>query len=284
MGGMVTATPSAFSPGSVTCFFSPSVQESPAETYSRGFAINLSDGVVAAIQPAPSLQTSLNGRPIDMPPVRHVIQALAPEAVAVQFETTLPLGSGFGVSAACALTAAFAIARRYSLEKTRAELGLAAHVAEVIHRTGYGDVAAQLCGGFVYRRCQDGPLDSVPLSIPAARLYYRVFGELNTARILGSASQVAVITREGQKALQWLQQTLEHLTLDTVLARSLDFAQATGLLTDPRVASAIAEVRASRGSATMIMLGHSVLSTLPILSDPNWVSCNVDTAGTRWLP
>ena len=281
---MLMATPSAFSPGSVTCFFSPSVHETPENTYSRGFAITLSDGIVAAIQPAASLQISLNGRPIDMPPVRDVIQALAPEAVALQFETKLPLGSGFGVSAACALTAAFAIARRYSLEKSRTELGLLAHVAEVTHRTGYGDVAAQLCGGFVYRRCQDGPLDCVASSIPAARLYYRAFGELTTARILGSASQVAVIAREGQQALQWLQQTFEHLTLDTVLARSLDFAKATGLLTDPRVASAIADVRASGGSATMIMLGHSVLSTLPILSDQNWVSCNVDTAGTRWLP
>ena len=280
----MVATPSAFSPGSVTCFFSPRVEEVPENTYSRGLAINLSDGVVAALQPAASLQTSLNGRPIDLPPVRHVAAALAPEPVALHFETKLPLGCGLGVSAACALTAAFAIAKRYHLEKSRAELGLVAHIAEVVHRTGFGDVASQLCGGFVYRRCQHGPLDSVPLSIPPERLYYRVFGELSTARILNSASQVAAIAREGQKAIAWLQQILEHLTLDNVFTRSLDFARAAGLLTDQRVATAIENVRASGGSATMIMLGHSVLSTLPIAPEASWVACGVDMARTRCLP
>ena len=151
---MVLATPSAFSPGSVTCFFSPVVHESAEKTCSRGVAINLSHGVVAALRPATSILTTLNGRPIDLPPVRHVVETLAPEPVALQFETALPLGCGFGVSAACALTAAFAIARRYDLPSSRTELGMAAHVAEVVHRTGYGDVASQLCGGFVYRRCQ----------------------------------------------------------------------------------------------------------------------------------
>jgi pantoate kinase len=281
---MVLATPSAFSPGSVTCFFSPVVHESAEKTCSRGVAINLSHGVVAALRPAASILTTLNGRPIDLPPVRHVVSTLAPEPVAVQFETALPLGCGFGVSAACALTAAFAIARRYDLPSSRTELGMAAHVAEVVHRTGYGDVASQLCGGFVYRRCQDGPLDSVRLSIPEGPLYYRMFGALTTALILGSASKLAVIVQEGQQALQWVEDNLEHLTVDSVLTRSLDFAQATGLLTDQRVATTIEEVRAAGGSATMVMLGHSVLSTVPAGSPAHWAAAGVDTAGTRWLP
>jgi pantoate kinase len=284
MGIIVLATPVAFSPGSVTCFFSPSVHEAPEATYSRGLAINLSHGVVAALQPATELTTTLNGLPIELPSVRQVATSLAPESVALQFETALPLGCGFGVSAACALTAAFAIARRYDLPRSRTELGMAAHVAEVVHRTGYGDVASQLCGGFVYRRCRDGPLDSVRLSIPQRPLYYRVFGPLETALILGSVSKIAAITREGHEAVQWLQRHLEHLTLDDVLSRSLEFATAAGLITDQRVATTIEEVRAAGGSATMIMLGHSVLSTRAVPPIADWVSCSVDMAGTRWLP
>jgi pantoate kinase len=282
--GMAPASPIAFSPGSVTCIFSPGVHVSPEKTYSKGFAINLSHGVSAAIQPAPTMRMRLNARSIEMPAVRHVLEALAPEPVALDFETPLPLGCGFGVSAGCALTAAFAIAERYHLQKSRMELGMLAHVGEVIHRSGFGDVASQLTGGLVYRRCRSGPLDSVALSIAPAPLYYRVFGELSTASILGSKSTLAVIAQEGQKALQWLEQNLESLTLDNVLARSFDFARDAGLLTDRQVLTAIQDVRTAGGSATMIMLGHSVLSTLPVSPQASWMCCNVDRDGTRWLP
>jgi len=73
---MVLATPVAFSPGSVTCFFSPVVHETPEATCSKGVAINLNHGVVAALEPAASIQTTLNGAAIDLPTVRHVKAAM----------------------------------------------------------------------------------------------------------------------------------------------------------------------------------------------------------------
>jgi pantoate kinase len=281
---MVSATPIAFSPGSVTCFFSPVVKPAPEETYSRGLAINLSHGVTAAVRPAPSTRLYFNGRPFDMPPVRHVLDALAPEPMEVQFETPLPLGCGFGVSAACALTAAFAVARRYALPKSRAELGLVAHVAEVVNRTGFGDVASQLCGGFVYRRCRAGPLDALRLATPDAPLYYRTFGEIRTAQVLNSAPALAAIAEEGRKALDWLEQNLARLTLGRALDRSLEFARNARLFTDRKVVAAVQDVLAAGGHATMIMLGQSILSTLPAPAGAGWTECEVDNGGTRWLP
>ena len=129
----LTPTPLAFSPGSVTCFFVPNMGASPQETSSPGCGICISDGVTAAVRPAVAASICFNGQPIDFPPVRTVVDNLAPEPVEVFLETPVPLGCGFGISAASSLTTAFALARRFSLEKTRWQLGEIALSAEIQH-------------------------------------------------------------------------------------------------------------------------------------------------------
>jgi pantoate kinase len=278
-------TPLATSPGSVTGFFLPQLRPSPDETCSLGFALNLDEGVSAAVVPAAAHQVLLNGQPLDLPPVREVLDELAPEPVAVHLETPLPLGCGFGVSAAGALSTAFALDRRFGLGRARADLGMTAHRAEVRHRTGIGDVAAQLCGGAVYRRCRTGPLDCMRLdAVPQSALYYRSFGPLATKAVLGSAPLARRLAEAGRRAVDWLEQHRAEATLGALLDRSLEFAEETGLLTHPLVRSAIYEVRALGGRATMIMLGHSVLAALPPAEGSGWTRCGLDLQGTRLLP
>jgi pantoate kinase len=278
----------AVSPGSVTGFFLPQLQPSPQQTCSLGFALNLDEGVSAAVVPAATHQVILNGQPIDLPPVREVFDQLLDETdepVAVHLETPLPLGCGFGVSAAAALSTAFALNRRFCLGCDPAELGMMAHVAEVKHRTGIGDVAAQMCGGAVYRRCRIGPFDCVRLDIgPPRPLYYRSFGPLPTRDILSSPALARRLEEAGRRAVDWLERHWATVTLDALLDRSLEFAEESGLLTHPLVRSAIYEVRALGGRATMIMLGHSVLATLPPAEGSAWKRCGLDLHGTRELP
>jgi pantoate kinase len=275
----------AFSPGSVTGFFVPRFGPSPAETTSPGFAINLDRGVTAAVRPAPAPRVLLNGRPIELGPVRQVLNELAPEPVAVALETGLPIGSGFGVSAAAALGAAFAIDRRYGLGRGREALGLVAHGAEIRHRTGVGDVASQLCGGVVYRRCRSGPFDCLRLDrVAPPALYFRSFGPLSTSAVLGSAPLATALAAAGTRAIAWLEEHLDSLTMDALIDRSLQFAEESGLLTGPAVRGAIDRVRALGGHATMIMIGQSVLATLPDDDRDSWTPCGVDREGTRFLP
>jgi pantoate kinase len=281
----MSPAPLATSPGSVTGFFLPQIRPSSDETCSLGFALNLDEGVVAAVAPAAAHQAFLNGRPIDLPPVREVLDVLAPEPTAVHLDTPLPLGCGFGVSAAAALSTAFALDRRFGLGRTRTELGMVAHRAEVRHRTGIGDVASQLCGGAVYRRCRTGPFDCVRLdTVPQCPLYYRSFGPLATRDILGSAVLARRLAEAGRRAVDWLDGHWTKATLDTLLDHSLEFAEETGLLTHPQVCEAIRQVRALGGRATMIMLGQSVLATLPADDGAGWTHCGLDLYGTRYLP
>jgi pantoate kinase len=306
-----TPTPTAFSPGSVTCFFVPSVGASLTDTSSAGCGICISDGVTAAVRPAATVAIRFNGRPIDFPPVRSVIDDLAPEPVEVFLETPIPLGCGFGISAASSLTTAFALARRFSLEKSRWELGEVVLRAEIRHRTGIGDPVTQLMGGVVLRRWRSGPFDAQSISlvendkatgrkddkvtednpvtlspchpVTLSPLYYRVFGPLSTKEVLSNPSLVRRLAEEGKTSVSWLEQNQRAVTLEQLLDRTLDFAQKSGLVTDARVIQAIDEVQRNHGRAMMVMLGQSVLASRPPADATDWRDCRIDPEGTRYI-
>jgi len=282
---MTKDTPASFSPGSITCFFSPIVGNSPATSFSRGCSINLREGVAASAYPSQQSQILFNGRPLEIAAVRYVIETLAPEPVELHFETPLRLGFGFGVSASCCLSAAFAIAKRYGLPLTRSELGMVAHKAEVYNKSGLGDVAAQLCGGVAYRRCQTGPLDSERVSVKSQAIYYRAFGGLDTSSVLSSPRRLKAIAEGGERAVRWLQHRIQRpsLPLPDLLARSLAFANEVDLISDQDVRETIAGVLAAGGQATMIMLGQGVLATRPGGDPSLWTECGIDDKGARWL-
>ena len=278
-----TPTPSAFSPGSVTCFFVPNVGTTVEETSSPGCGICISDGVTAAVRPAASTVIRFNGRPIDFPPVRCVIDEIAPEAVEVFLETPVPLGCGFGISAASSLTTAFALARRFDLEKSRRQLGEIVLRAEILQRTGIGDPITQLTGGVVLRRWRSGPFDAESLSMPPADLSYRVFGPLSTREVLSNPTLVKRLAEEGRSCVDWLEQNQQTVTMEQLLVRTLNFAQKSGLVTDARVIEAIDAVQRNQGRAMMVMLGQSVLADRLPQDATGWRECRIDPLGTRYL-
>jgi pantoate kinase len=275
--------PVGFSPASVTCFFSPSIGSSGSNSSSRGCAINLEKGVKAYVEAASSTEIFFNGISKSIAPVEYVVRRLSPEPLKISLESSLPLGCGFGISAASCLSAALVIAKRYELTLSRTELGNVAHEAEVIYKTGLGDVASQLCGGIVYRRCEKGPLDSEQLAVNLKPIYFKIFEELETAEILNNPALVKMVTEKGAVATQWLRENIASLTLADILSHSLTFAQDAGLITNNLVASCIADVLLEGGHATMIMLGQGVMSTLPVGDTSQWISCNIDKQGTRYI-
>jgi pantoate kinase len=280
----MTASSLAFSPGSVTGFFLPVFGPTNETTFSRGLSFCLDRGVTAAVRPAHRSQVTLNGRPIEIAPVLDVLKDLAPEPLDVELETPLPLGCGFGVSAAAALGTAWAVNRRFELDRTPEELAMLAHGAEVVHRTGIGDIAAQMSGGIVYRRCHTGPLDTVRLNqVPYPELQYTCFGPLSTSRVLSSPSITAAIAAAGARAVDWIERHQRFATMASLLDRSLQFAEESLLLTNSSVRGAIRMVRAAGGSATMVMLGETVLAFAPNDLGEEWRTCRIDPLGVRLI-
>lgn len=285
---MSIPSPQTFSPGSATFIFLPCKGSTLKETFAKGSAVALEDGVTAAVRPASTSRVFFNGLDIELPPVKYVLDQIAPEPMEVHLETSLPLGCGFGVSAGCSLTTTFALAKRFDLEMTREELGMIAHAAEVNSGTGIGDVTTQLSGGIVYRRGERGPFDCVKMDLNPDPLHYCIFGPISTQEILNDPHFQQTLAREGESGLTWLRENHQSTSLEALLDRSLEFAGRTDLLRSESVRTAIDAIRAQGGHATMVMLGQSVIATHPHRElqrsiDINWHTCRVDQEGTRWL-
>ncbi|MDG5758958.1 pantoate kinase [Natronococcus sp. A-GB1] len=251
----------AFVPGHVTGFFSAHPDEDPTKAGSRGGGLTLTDGVEVTVEPATETTVILDGEPIEIDPVRTVLEALEVPA-RVEAESDLPLGAGFGVSGAMALGTAFAANQVFERRRSRNELVAVAHAAEVEAGTGLGDVVAQAQGGIPIRLEPGGPavneLDAVPAR---SRIEYVAFGELSTADVL--AGETAKLSRAGEAALSRL---VEEPTLECFMNVSRRFAREAELLT-PTLESTIEEVTESGGQASMAMLGETVFALGTGLSD-----------------
>src|SRR3990167_1983065 len=115
-------------------------------SYGIGFTLN--EGVIAEASRAKKKGVFYNNLPISFPTVISVINRLTEEKLRVHIKSKLPLGCGFGLSGASALAAAYAINGLLKLKKSKKELAIIAHTAEVENKTGLGDVVNQYYGGF----------------------------------------------------------------------------------------------------------------------------------------
>ncbi|MFC7071989.1 pantoate kinase [Halovenus rubra] len=254
----------AFVPGHVTGFFTTEPDSDPTKAGSRGCGIALSDGVTVTVQPADATSVALNGEEISMGAVERVLDALDVTA-AVRGVTDLPLGSGFGVSGAMALGTALGANTAFDRRLSRNELVTIAHGAEVQAGTGLGDVVAQAQGGVTIRLEAGGPHTNVLDAIPARRrVEYHVIGGLATEEVLNGNTDT--ISMAGKKALS---DVVEDPTLNRFMRASREFARESSLLTT-RVRDVILDVNKIGGTATMAMLGKTVIALDTGLSDAGY--------------
>ncbi|WP_117592337.1 pantoate kinase [Haloprofundus halophilus] len=269
----------AFVPGHVTGFFSAHPDDDPRVAGSRGAGVTLSEGVTVRVRPATTTTVTLGGDAIDVDPVERVLDALSVTA-AVEADTSLPLGAGFGVSGAMALGTALAANGVFDRALSENELVTLAHGADVQSGTGLGDVVAQAHGGVPIRLEPGAPGEGLLDGIPAqTRVEYVTFGELSTEDVL--SGDTTRLSEAGSRALSSL---VERPTLDRFMFASRRFAREAGLLTD-RVEEAIRDVNAVDGEASMAMLGDSVFALGTGLSEAGYdpAVCQSHPSGARLL-
>ena len=139
-------------------------------------------------------------------------------------ECHLPIGAGFGLSAAALLASTTALNRLFTLDLTPWDIARYSHEIEVEHRTGLGDVAAAQGGGRVIRH---GPgIDARierKFDLPEP-LYSVSFGPIHTPTVLGSPSRMEKVSRAFPS-----ESPLDALDFFT---KSKHFAKRSGLITD----------------------------------------------------
>lgn len=139
-------TASAFAPAHVSGVFA--VHDEAADLLrkgSRGAGWSLEAGARAQVDVSDTMHVAIDGKVTDAPVTLDALARLAPRQafeVAVQLE--LPVGQGFGMSAAGTLAACLAAANVLDLEPERALE--ATHAAEVASGTGLGDAIGSWFG------------------------------------------------------------------------------------------------------------------------------------------
>ena len=233
--------------------------------HSLGMSFTVDDGVEVCARRHSRTAVRFNGREIPFPTVRSVVERLTAERVRIDIESPLPLSSGFGLSGASALAAAYALDALLDLGMPERELAMAAHVAEVENLTGLGDVCAQYRGGCMVKLKPGFPLLADPLPVPEQPVYYRYFSPIRTPEIIGDGTRRARINRAADEALAQLETIVreEEVDFDACVGVARQFSRRSGLLQDREVRETIDRIEAAGGAASMIMLGNAVFSTSP---------------------
>jgi pantoate kinase len=256
---MKQRTVAAFCPGHISGYFRRIVGDSVAVTGSTGSGIVISEGVTATIVPADSTSVSVERKDATgnlihhsagSPPLEYVLEKLG-VTVAVTTVCHLPIGAGFGLSAAALLATLTAVNRSYTLDLSPHDIAALAHEAEVVHRTGLGDVAACQGGGRVVRT---GPgidaeiIRSFDLPEP---LYAVSFGPIATPSVLGSPEQM-------ERVAAAFPSDLPEDARDFFRISRL-FAEKSGLLTK-EADEVIRRCTRNNIPASMTMLGNGVFA------------------------
>ncbi|MCX8152850.1 MAG: hypothetical protein N3E52_00250 [Candidatus Bathyarchaeota archaeon] len=154
--------------------------------------------------------------------------------VTINHKVDVPIGAGFGSSAAGALTTAMALAKALELPLTYNQIGKIAHAAEVQCRTGLGTVGPLMLGGCILTVEPGAPGISVIDRIPLSDEYVivaGVLGAISTRQVLASAEKRREVNLWGRKTLE---EILAEPSVENFLACCLRFAEKAGFMT-PRV-------------------------------------------------
>ncbi len=259
VNGLNPGQSKAWVPSHITGFFAARREDGPLQSGSVGCGLCLSPGATTVVESSPDiedLEIILNGSAAEAPVSRFVAERLARGPVRVRTDLDMPSGSGFGASGAGALGCAYALNRHFDLALTADQAASVAHEAEVVCRTGLGDVIAQNSGGMVLRLEAGAPgsgrIDRIP--VPPLPVHCVVRGPISTREVLSNQSAMSAVNEFGRAALKDL---LKRPTLKEFMRLSRRFTLQTGLASSWAL-DVIEAVEAEGGMASMIMLGDAV--------------------------
>jgi len=249
----------AFSPGHISGYFKMVPGDSVITTGSIGAGVVISEGVTASAEPSGTTiitveRVDRSGRCISRSsgstPLEYAIRELGVTA-RITTSCRLPIGAGFGMSAAALLASLTAANELLGLGISRREIALRAHESEVVHRTGLGDVAACQGGGFVIRK-EPGIDGEITRIFPRdCELSAISFGPISTPVILGSGEAMARVASaypDGYPA-----------SVPDIFRFSRRFAESSGLIYG-ETRAVLDACAAAHVPASMTMLGKGVFA------------------------
>ena len=212
----------------------------PSRVGARGGGFAIKRGVRSCVSCRKSRKTRIvvriNSRPEIAPTTHWALQTLLKKNnqtldLVVDLRIEVPIGAGYGTSAAGTAASCLALADAAQLPISFNEVGKLTHVAEVINKTGLGTASAVLVGGFVLVTEPGAPgIGEVDrLLFPKGHSILCVYLQsLPTKRVLTKRDLADRINPAGRAALKAIRR---DPCLTTFLSEARQFASRTPLQT-----------------------------------------------------
>jgi len=283
----------AFVPGHISGFFEPVYYSNNlSRCGSRGAGVSITLGALSKVSIINStiqnIEVFINGKKSPAPVTKLALKYMIGENklnIAVKTTLDLPMGQGFGMSGAGALSACLAAAKLCGLNSSDALR--ASHFAEVNLKTGLGDVISSFLGGFEIRRSPGIPPWGFIEHIPGKYdIVLCVIGpKVNTKKILEDKNHVNKISEYGNFCTKKI---LKNPSVENFFYLSNIFTKKTNLATK-KIFNAI-NTCDKYGNLSMCMLGNSIFAigktdtlTKILSSFGKIYVCSVDESGARLI-
>ena len=176
----------------------------------------------------------------------------------IEHDVDVPIGAGYGASAAGSLSAALAFSEAADLGLSVNEVGRVVHGAEIANGTGLGTVGPILTGGFILTRKSGGPgiavIDRLPVS-QRLKVISACLGPISTKKALRSKDLRRKVNALGRETFRSI---VTDLRPENFMRASKKFAYGLGLMS-PQTAQLIKLMETAGAiGATQNMLGQAV--------------------------
>lgn len=273
---------SVFIPAHITGFFSIENNQDPLKNGSCGAGFLLNRGVKTTLKDSSEFHINFNqGSDIVVNEVLNHFDIDSPFEITQDIQ--LPIGAGFGTSAASALSLSLALNEFLDSGCSYDECGQIAHKVEVSLGGGLGDVIGQTGSGLVLRTSPGAPgvgrIESFDEELFIATKF---FGEIDTASVIRNPHHKNVISETGRKCLREFK---NDISVNKFLELSLRFSQDTNLMTD-EVESLVNNFNSVDDifGSSMAMLGNTVFAFADnehAFKDLNIEDLNIDKLYTK---
>ncbi len=271
-----------FVPAAISSLFEAHVKgpdgrplEDPTLAGARGGGFVIGAGVLtsASVRTSggpSSVEVLLDGSPHEARTTRAAISMLMRRLgigeglrIRISHRLQVPMGSGFGTSAAGAMGAVLALSRALGRPISVVEASRIAHVADVVSSTGLGTSEGLVAGG-VGLVTEPGALwigriDKIP-SPRSLAVVAIAFAPVEKSSVLGSEDILRGVNAAGAEAMRRI---LSNPTVESLLREARAFAERSGLGDREMLSIADDLKRAGALGATQNMIGRAVHAIVP---------------------
>ena len=292
---------SVFVPGHITGFFSIFHDENPLKKGSCGAGVLIDKGVTTTIKNMNHNRNDAHDNSINITvnekkdPKNEIItlktieiikrnfelkyEKIFKDKIAIEHDIDIPIGSGFGTSASCAMGTAIGFSKLFKLPISKTEIGQIAHLAEIELKSGLGDILSQTSQGIVVRESPGAPGIGKTKSIinyknlkkstnpetmmkneknDLSHIYVisKTFGEIDTSSIIQDPDKIKKINNIG---LSMQKKIVTNPTIENFMDCSYEFAKNTGLM-NGELLNVVDNLKKYTLGASMAMLGNTVFA------------------------